>query len=113
MPRLSGAEQSGRRLSASLDLASFADFRGRAEVAKRASRSWASATFVGARHVLELHFAGEGAGAAAGDFLDGLGSREFDLPGHVVADIALVSDERNSEGTMVRLVVEALTVEAD
>jgi hypothetical protein len=76
-----------------------------------ASRSWASVTFSGARHRLVLRFEGEDAAAAADAFLDGLGEREVVLRGHILADIALVTDER--ERGMARLTVEALTVEAD
>ena len=85
-----------------------AGFAGLATVEELESRSWASITFSGERHRVRLRFEGEGA-AAADDCLDGLAEREFDLPGHVLADIALVSDER--EGTLVRLTLEALTVE--
>ncbi|MFN3944719.1 MAG: hypothetical protein ACK4K7_07305 [Allosphingosinicella sp.] len=75
------------------------------------SRPWASVTFSGARHRLVLRLAGAGAEQAADRFLDGLEEREFQLPGHYVADIARVSDAR--AGGVVRIEIEALTVEAD
>lgn len=78
------------------------------------SRSWASATFAGARHKLCLRLDGEGAGAAADAFVAGLAAAEFELRGHILADIALVSDERlvgTSGEPLVRLRIEALTVE--
>ena len=86
-----------------------AGFAGTATVEELESRSWASITFSGERHRLRLRLEGECAAAAADEFLDGLAEREFDLPGHVLADIALVSDER--EEAQVRLTLEALTVE--
>ncbi len=75
------------------------------------SRSWASVTFTGARHELTFRVEGEGAAAAADEFLGGVEAREFQLRGHIVADIALVSEERNDSGDWVRISLEALTVE--
>ncbi len=56
---------------------------------------WASATFTGARHVLDC---------ADGPDLTGLIDAEFDLPGQLVADIAFNARDG-------RLLIEALTVE--
>jgi hypothetical protein len=81
------------------------------EVAGVASRPWASVTFAGERHVLRLRLVGAEAGAAADAFLDGLSECEFELRGHLVADIALVSRQRGADGE--RLTLEALTVEGD
>lgn len=77
------------------------------------SRSWASATFVGARHELSFRIEGEQAQAAADAFLKDLGAAEFRLRGHILADIALVSEERPDDGSSVTISVEALTVEED
>jgi hypothetical protein len=75
------------------------------------SRSWASATFTGARHELSFRIDGKRAAAAADAFLANLTAAEFDLCGHILADIALVSEERSDEGDCVRISLEALTVE--
>jgi hypothetical protein len=75
------------------------------------SRSWASATFTGARHELSFRIEGEGAGAAADAFLATLTAAEFDLRSHILADIAFVSEERSDDGERVRISLEALTVE--
>ena len=72
------------------------------------SRAWASVTFSGARHEIRLSLADP---EAADAFLEGLAEREFALRGHVVADIVPIRDERDGSG--VRLVLEALTVEED
>ena len=90
--------------------ATFVTFGAAAIFEEIASRPWASATFSGARHRLRLRIEGEGAQAAADAFLDGLAEREFELAGHIVADIGLVEDLR---GDGVRLTLEALTVEVD
>lgn len=81
------------------------------EIEELRSRSWASATFVGARHELTFRVSGEGATSAADRFIATLGAAEFDLRGHVLADLALVSEERRDGEDAVRIQVEALTVE--
>lgn len=73
------------------------------------SRSWASVTFSGARHELAFCVQGESAEEAAARFVTGMEAAEFSLRGHLVADVALVSEER-SPGR-VRIALEALTVE--
>lgn len=75
------------------------------------SRSWASVTFSGARHELSLRVPGEGAGALADAFLADLDEAQFRLPGHILADIALVGRADGADGVTIRL--EALTVEED
>jgi hypothetical protein len=70
-------------------------------------RSWASVTFTGTRHKVTLSVDS----AAAARFRDGIEEAEFNLPGHILADIAVVSQAR--EGDEVRIALEALTVEDD
>jgi hypothetical protein len=88
----------------------FVNFTGVVALDPPASRPWASITFSGERHRLDLRLSGTDAGKAADAFLDGLSEREFDLRGHVLADVALVGDVR--DGDSVCLTLEALTVEA-
>ena len=73
------------------------------------SRRWASVTFQGARHELDFRLEGEGAEEAAGRFLSGLDARNFDLRGHLLADVSLVAEERRPGFARIRL--DALTVE--
>jgi hypothetical protein len=75
------------------------------------SRSWASATFTGARHELTFRIAGDGAREAADAFLANLSAAEFQLRGHIMADIALLWEERKDGEDGVRISLEALTVE--
>ena len=74
------------------------------------SRTWASATFSGARHKLALRLEGLDAEEIATRFTAGIEAAEFSLRGHIVADIAVLGAD-NLDGTAVRLRVEALTVE--
>jgi hypothetical protein len=55
------------------------------------STPWASVTFSGARHQVGLRFDGAGGAARAEAWARMLGAAEFDLPGHLVADVAEVS----------------------
>jgi hypothetical protein len=78
------------------------------------SRSWASVTFSGARHVITFRLSGPGCEEAADAFLTALDVAEFEMRGHLMADIALVSRESlrgEAAESEVRISLEALTVE--
>jgi hypothetical protein len=89
--------------------AAFAAFQGSFTLHELVSRSWASVTFSGARHRIAFSLVGGGATEAADAFLGTLGEAEFDLRGHILADISLVGEAR--DGDSVRIDIEALTVE--
>ena len=93
--------------------AHFVGFGGTFRIDELSSRSWASVTFSGARHQVAFTLSGAGAGAAADAFLEGMAEAEFDLRGHILADIALSGEERDADGERVQLRLEALTVEED
>ena len=69
------------------------------------SDPWASATFTGARHTLDLIVAG----SAALRWLADLPEVELAMRGHLCADLVVVRTEVGSDATTAR--VEALTVE--
>ena len=75
------------------------------------SRCWVSATFAGVRHELTFRVEGESAPAEAHRFLDTLEEAEFELDGHILADISLISRTVDLEGPLVRISLEALTFE--
>ena len=69
-------------------------------------RPWASANFVGARHIFPCALA-VGDGKAVGAALQSaLGALEWALPGHVVADVVVEGDKEPDA-----LQIEVLTVE--
>lgn len=73
------------------------------------SVDWQSLTFTGERHILVLRLAGaDPAGALAG-LRDGLAEAEWQLRGHVVADIVIVSESVADDGSIV-VGIEALTL---
>jgi hypothetical protein len=89
----------------------FSTFPGTVEVEPLARTEWASVTFCGARHRLCVALHGPGAVGAAADFLADLPEMEFEIPGHIVADVALLSEERRDGGFYALLELEALTIE--
>jgi hypothetical protein len=77
---------------------------------KSAAVSWASATFIGERHIFDHILSGANALEAATRFEAALGTEEFEIPGHIVADI--IVSAREARGAETLITIEALTVEA-
>ncbi len=88
-----------------MNFVNFADF----VLEEIHSRRWASVTFQGGRHALSFRLEGEGAEEAAARFLTRLDARNFELRGHLLADLSLVAEERRPGFARIRL--DALTVE--
>lgn len=76
-----------------------------------ASEAWASATFSGHRHRLELSFSG-GDVAQIDRLAVALQNADLVMPGHIVADMSMVEHQAHDGDTapLHRLVFEALTV---
>ena len=74
------------------------------------TRTWRSANFRGLRHEFALCFNGPAAGSTADGFIERLEPSRLEAPGHIVADVKLISDERRPGWA--RLRIEVLTVEA-
>lgn len=64
---------------------------GKASIVSHTEKSWASITFAGARHRLELAFEGAEAVEAGELFIAFLPEHEFAIPGQVVADAAVTA----------------------
>ena len=93
-----------QRCGASRDRILLTEFR---------STDWQSLTFVGERHEIRLRIAGPDSHGAAVALLDGLEDQEFDLNGHIVADIKAVGKELWAEDGSVEVRLEALTLASD
>lgn len=97
----------GERLIAALqDLA-----QGRADVARHAETSWASITFAGTRHRIELLFEGAKEVEAGECFIAFLPEHEFALPGQLVADAAVVEVDHRLDPPMMKVVCELLLLD--
>ncbi len=74
-------------------------------MARSRETCWASSGVSGCRHRFLLRLAEPQTASP----LDRLGQARFDLPGHVVVDIAAVARAHDGQGS--RVMIEALTVE--
>lgn len=73
-------------------------------------RDWHSLTLDGERQRFELRLCGPAAAAAAETLCSGLAEAEFDLPGWIVADVALVGGPVGAVDGAVDLIFEALVI---
>jgi hypothetical protein len=76
------------------------------------STDWQSLTFIGEQHRIRLRIPAPNAADLASRLVNGIEDSEFSLPGHLVADIALVGEPEHREDGSVSLTLEALTVES-
>lgn len=85
---------------------------GQARIASHREQAWASITFAGTRHRLELMFEGP-AGIAAGErFIAELPEHEFDIPRQLVADASVIEvDHRLAPEPRLTVAVELLLLE--
>ena len=74
------------------------------------SVDWQSLTLAGERHAIRLRIPGPGAEPIAARFVDGIEDAEFDIPGQILADIALARPPARAADGSVTLEMEALTV---
>lgn len=82
-----------------------------AELVGAQEREWASATFAGARHAIDLRLP-----VAAMDRLAALSDHEFTLAGEIVADCSVAIGQRERDpdgGDRLPVRVELLTINAD
>jgi len=85
---------------------------GSAQLVQHRGTNWASATFAGMRHVLELNFEGCDAVEKGDHIARIMTEHEFTIAGHIVADIAISEIFWRREGdTCLTMKIEALTVE--
>lgn len=110
---MSNAALAALKFALRAEIVNVMNFTGLIEIGEAQSRDWASVTFTGQQHQFCLCLNGPTAAETANALLADMADREFDLGRHILVDIALVADERCDGGGRVRLILEALTVEAD
>lgn len=74
-------------------------------------REWASATFSGARHVIELSFEGTDAVAQGEALIAALPDHEFTVPHHLVADATVAGVEHRQAPSQLTVSLELLVLE--
>nr|WP_166176040.1 hypothetical protein [Altererythrobacter segetis] len=88
--------------------------RGHAEFLSHSEKSWASVTFAGTRHRLDIAFAGEDAVEAAENFIAYLPEHEFTIPRQLVADAAVTAvDHRIGPAPRMEVRIELLLLDED
>ena len=85
--------------------------QGHATILGHNERSWASVTFAGARHRLELLFEGDEAIAAGELFVALLPEHEFDIPGQLVADATVTEVDHRLQPHRMQVGCELLLLE--
>lgn len=70
------------------------------------SVDWQSLTFVGERHEFQLRVAGPDAAEILSPVLADLNEAEFAVPGHLVADIAIVDQPRRQADGSITVALE-------
>jgi hypothetical protein len=74
---------------------------------------WRSLTFSGERHQIHLRIPRPGAVEIVERMCLGLEDAEFSIPGHIVADIAVLGTPRQAFDGSISLTIEALTIGSD
>ena len=76
------------------------------------SVDWQSLTFVGERHEIRLRITGSDSGTVAARLTEGIADAEFDISGHIVADIGVLGEPAGHADGSTTLCLEALTIAA-
>ncbi len=84
---------------------------GMAIVTRHTERNWASITFAGARHRLELLFEGAVAVDAGERLIACLPEHEFTIPGQLVAEATVVEVDHSLDPPQMRVTCEVLLLE--
>ena len=82
-----------------------------ATILSHEERSWASVTFAGARHRVELLFEGAEAVQTAELFIAFLPEHEFAIPGQLVADAAVTAVDHRLDPPRMQVSCELLLLE--
>ena len=83
----------------------------RATVVTHREKSWASVTFAGARHTIQLVFDDEEAVEAGELFIAALPDHEFAIPGQLVADATVIAVDHQLVPPSMRVTCELLLLE--
>jgi hypothetical protein len=95
-----------RLIGALLDLA-----QGKGSITRHCEKSWASITFAGTRHQVDLQFEGAEAVEAGECFIAFLPEHEFSIPGQLVADAAVVEVDHTLNPPLMLVSCELLLLE--
>jgi hypothetical protein len=75
------------------------------------STDWQSLTFIGEQHQIRIRIPAPDAAEVASRLVNGLADDEFEIPGHILADVALAGEPERRQDGSIAIAIEALTVE--
>lgn len=101
--------QRGPREQLADALRALAEDKGK--ITRHSEKSWASITFAGARHRVEMIFDGEDAVEAGECFIAFLPEHEFAIRGQLVADAAVVEASSTTQPARLSVTCEVLLLE--
>jgi hypothetical protein len=84
---------------------------GRARIVAHREKSWASITFAGSRHMLELAFAGAEAVGAGEALIAALPEHEFAIPRQLVAEASVLAVDHRLDPPHMTVTCELLMLE--
>lgn len=106
------ARRPARSITEKLQAALLLLAQGHGAIARHEERSWASVTFSGTRHTLDIVFSGTEAIAGGEALIAALPDHEFTIPGQLVADAnVLTADHTLLPEPRLALTVELLLLE--
>ncbi|GAA0281853.1 hypothetical protein GCM10009127_23980 [Alteraurantiacibacter aestuarii] len=85
--------------------------QGKASVSRHSEKNWASITFAGTRHRVDMLFEGDEAVEAGECFIAFLPEHEFAIPGQLVADAAITEVDSVLHPPQLRVRCELLMLE--
>ncbi len=83
---------------------------GKGRVVRQSEANWASITFAGTKHSLDMMFEGEAALELGEDFIADLPEHEFSIPGQLVADAEIVKVDHRAAPPLMKVTCELLLI---
>ena len=102
-----GRRSAGERLAEALLILAG----GHGRITRQSEANWASITFAGTRHSLDLMFEGEAAIEIGEDFIAALPEHEFTIPGQLVADAEIVKVDHRAAPPLMKVTCELLLLD--
>lgn len=84
---------------------------GKGRITRQSEANWASITFAGTKHSLDIMFEGEAAIELGEDFIADLPEYEFSIPGQLVADAEITKVNHRAAPPLMKVTCELLLVE--
>ena len=84
---------------------------GKGRITRQSETNWASITFAGTKHSVDLVFEGEAALELGEDFIAALPEHEFAIPGQLVADAEVTRVDHRVAPPLMKITCEVLLLD--